>query len=104
LLTGKLFPIQLVPRFKLGCNIYSQYTKEQNNILIRTFCVGFTPLLIPVTWLELTNIMLPLSMPKGIQRNTAVMPLMLYSQGKANGTSEKESWVGPKAGLDAVEK
>jgi hypothetical protein len=29
---------------------------------------------------------------------------MLYSQGKANGTSEKESWVGPKAGLDAVEK
>jgi hypothetical protein len=29
---------------------------------------------------------------------------MLHSQGKANGTSEKESWVGPKAGLDAVEK
>jgi hypothetical protein len=47
---------------------------EQNNILIRTFCVGFTPLLIPVTWLELTNKMFPLSMPKGIQRSTAVMP------------------------------
>jgi hypothetical protein len=77
---------------------------EQNNILIRTFCVGFTPLLIPVIWLELTNRMFPLSMPKGIHRSTAVMPSVLHSQGKPNGCSEKERWVGPKAGLDAVEK
>jgi len=27
------------------------------------------------------------------------MPLMLHSQAKVNDTSEKESWVGPKAGL-----
>ena len=45
---------------------------EQYSVWI--FCVGFTPLLIPVIWLELTNIMFPLRMSKGIQRSTAVMP------------------------------